>query len=228
MSPRRATSAKLNILVSEPTRLGCELLAIALKRSRYNFGIAGWHPTSEELIRATAEACADVVLISANLADGPTAGMTALHAIRARDPQSRCVVMMNSRNRELVVDAVRTGARGVIFRAEPFEMLCKCIRSVYEGQVWIANNEVQQVMEALSAAVPLRIVNANGDDLLSARQKQLVGLVTEGLTNREIAAKLALSEHTVKNYLFRIFDKLGVSSRAELIVYVMNQQDRAA
>jgi DNA-binding NarL/FixJ family response regulator len=80
------------------------------------------------------------------------------------------------------------------------------------------------VLNAFRAAVPLRVTAVDGKVLLTKRQEQLVGLVAEGMSNREIAHNLRLSQHTVKNYLFRIFDKLGVSSRAELIIYAFNQQ----
>jgi DNA-binding NarL/FixJ family response regulator len=68
-------------------------------------------------------------------------------------------------------------------------------------------------------------VNTQGDTLLTAREEQVVALVAEGLSNREIADELRLSEHTVKKYLFRIFDKLGISSRVELVLYAVNHGD---
>jgi len=81
------------------------------------------------------------------------------------------------------------------------------------------------VVEAFEASsidnVPLRVVNASGISLLSKREEDVVKLVANGLSNREIAQYLNLSQHTVKNYLFRVFDKLGVSSRTELLIYAM-------
>ena len=68
----------------------------------------------------------------------------------------------------------------------------------------------------------LRVVNAHGDNLLTPREEQVVALVAEGLANREIAQELALSEHTVKKYMFRIFDKLGIGTRVELVLYAVN------
>ena len=67
----------------------------------------------------------------------------------------------------------------------------------------------------------LRVVDAQGSNLLSKREEDVVHLVAEGLGNREIAQQLNLSKHTVKNYLFRIFDKLGVSNRVELVLYAV-------
>jgi DNA-binding NarL/FixJ family response regulator len=66
------------------------------------------------------------------------------------------------------------------------------------------------------------VLNSNGDHLLTGREEQVVALVSDGLSNREVARELNLSEHTIKKYLFRIFDKLGISTRVELVLYALN------
>jgi len=71
----------------------------------------------------------------------------------------------------------------------------------------------------LGEALPMRMIDAKGAVLLSRREQEVVRCVAEGLSNREIAQRLGLTEHTVKNYLFRIFDKLGVSKRVEVVLY---------
>jgi DNA-binding NarL/FixJ family response regulator len=90
--------------------------------------------------------------------------------------------------------------------------------------MWAGTDALRHMVGALTTAVPVRAVSANGYHLLTARQKQVVALVAEGFSNRDISKRLTLSEHTVKNYLFRIFDKLGVSNRAELIIYTLHRQ----
>jgi DNA-binding NarL/FixJ family response regulator len=80
---------------------------------------------------------------------------------------------------------------------------------------------MEYVLDALIQARPLRVVNAEGLNLLSKREEEVMRLVAEGLGNREISELLVLSEHTVKNYLFRIFDKLGISNRVELVLYAV-------
>jgi DNA-binding NarL/FixJ family response regulator len=69
----------------------------------------------------------------------------------------------------------------------------------------------------------LRVLSLNGEKLLTSREEQVVALVADGLSNRDVASELGLSEHTVKKYLFRIFEKLGISSRVELVLYALNQ-----
>jgi len=102
----------------------------------------------------------------------------------------------------MVIDAFRCGARGVVFRDEPIEILGKAIHAVYQGQIW-ANSEIMRfLVEALSRALPMRFREGHGIELLSKREVDVVRLVAEGLANKDIALQLGLSEHTVRNYLF--------------------------
>jgi DNA-binding NarL/FixJ family response regulator len=72
--------------------------------------------------------------------------------------------------------------------------------------------------------MPMRLHDARGMDLLSKREGEVARLVSEGLTNRGIAVQLGLSEHTVRNYLFKIFERLGVSTRVELVLYCFQER----
>jgi DNA-binding CsgD family transcriptional regulator len=121
-----------------------------------------------------------------------------------------------------VLEAFRAGAKGIFAKHERLESLCKCIRCVHEGQVWARSVELEHALEALANSPLVRATNHKGLDLLSARERQVVQYLAAGMTNREIAESLGLSPHTVKNYLFRIFDKLGVSSRTELLYLTMS------
>ena len=103
-------------------------------------------------------------------------------------------------------------------------MLTRCIYKVHEGQLWISDPQLEFLLETLAHAPATRLVDAQGTELLSRREQDVVRCLTEGHTNSEIARKLNISENTVKNYLFRIFDKLGVSSRVEVVIYAANQR----
>jgi two-component system, NarL family, response regulator DegU len=104
-----------------------------------------------------------------------------------------------------------------------------CIQVVHRGEIWANAEQIDYLVELVSQVPSLRVVNARGTSLLTPREEQVVAPVSEGLSNREVAQELGLSEHTIKKYLFRIFDKLGISTRVELVLYaVANGSQRAA
>jgi DNA-binding NarL/FixJ family response regulator len=162
-----------------------------------------------------------VALISARQGADSRAGFALSREIRAGSPGTRVIMLLDASERTPVIEAFRSGARGVFCRTESLKLLAKSIKCVHEGQIWASSAELHYVLEAMSEPVPMSFLNANGDALLSARELDVVRCVAEGLSNREIAQRLNLREHTVKNYLFRIFDKLGVSSRVEVVLYAL-------
>jgi DNA-binding NarL/FixJ family response regulator len=105
--------------------------------------------------------------------------------------------------------------------------LSKCIQTVHMGQIWASNEDLEHVLTALIHAKPLEFNNADGLPLLTRREEDVVRLLADGLKNREIAQKLEVTEHSIRNYLYRIFEKLGVSTRVELILYAFSQRDRS-
>ncbi len=134
-------------------------------------------------------------------------------------------MLLDSSKHEAVLQAFRSGARGVLGRHESVEMFSKCLRRVHEGQIWANSEQMALLAQALasSSSHDICAVDARGVNLLSKRETEIVAGVAQGLTNREIADQLTLSPHTIKNSLFRIFDKLGVSSRVELLLMTMSQ-----
>jgi DNA-binding NarL/FixJ family response regulator len=129
------------------------------------------------------------------------------------------VVLLDCSEPGRVIEAFAHGARGVFCMSEGFEVLCKCVRCVHAGQVWADSSQLGWVVEALRERERGRIISATGTPLLTKREEQIVGMAAEGLPNSEICAHLGLSAHTVKNHLFRIYEKLGVSNRVELVLY---------
>ena len=217
----------IRVFLAEASRVNCQLMEEALRRKRNHFDVAAHSGPSSELLERLRNQPPDVAVISTNLSDGSMAGFSVLRGMRVMDPSIPVVMLVDAPARELVVDAFRFGARGLFRRDASFPALCKCIRAVHAGQIWANSEELRFLQEALIEAVPPRVVNAKGALLLSRREEGIVWLVADGLTNREIAENLHLSDHTVRNYLFRIFNKLGISSRVELTLYVLNQRKMA-
>jgi DNA-binding NarL/FixJ family response regulator len=204
--------------------MGGELLSRALESSR--LGITVIQPPAD-FTTAAAEPTkvdADVALISANLKEQPLAGFALLKQLLRGNPFLRCIMLLDSGEKELVVEAFRSGALGVCEREQPYKQLCKCVYSVHRGQIWANSQQLRYVLQALVAGMPTRITDTRGKVLLTRREEQIASLVAEGLKNREVADQLNLSEHTVKNHLFNIFERLGISSRAELILYLFSQK----
>jgi DNA-binding NarL/FixJ family response regulator len=211
----------VSIVVAEGTRIHTQLLADALRNDR-GLQVVAAASNSEELLAAITRVPIDVVIISHNLDDQPGHGTQVLREIRALRPQIKGVILLDSSKPQDVLECFRAGARGIFSKEERLESLCKCIRSVHEGQIWARSVDLDHALEAFANSPRVRATNHHGIELLSARERQVIQHLAGGMTNREIAHTLNLSPHTVKNYLFRIFDKLGVSSRTELLYLTMN------
>jgi two-component system, NarL family, nitrate/nitrite response regulator NarL len=212
----------IHVLVGDNSRIHGHLLAEALKRDS-RLHIVGSASSSHELLEIAAREHPDVLIVSANLDDDPMGGIVSLREFHEAHPLVPAVILVDSPKREIVLEAFRSGARGIFSKHESLETLCKCVRVVYDGQVWANSREVRFALEALSSAPTIRAINAGGLNLLSPRELQVVHYLAEGLTNREIGARLGLSRHTIKNYLLKIFDKLGVSNRVELLFLTLSQ-----
>ena len=105
--------------------------------------------------------------------------------------------------------------------------LCECIQRVHRGEIFATTEQLNYLLDSVCQGPLLRVVNTNGGNLLTSREEQVVALVSDGLSNRCVASELGLSEHTVKKYLFRIFEKLGISSRVELVLYAFHHGSSA-
>ena len=223
--PRR--DAQISVVVSDANFMTSELLARALGRVK-TLSIVKSAVSFGDTLKAIVERSPDVAVVSTHLADGPYRGLEIVRQARQLSEKTRCVVLMDDSDREIVTDAFRAGARGVFKRSASMQLLSRCITAVHSGQIWASSADLQQVLGALETAVPFRCVNSNGDTLLTKREQEIVPLVAQGLTNKEISSRLGVSEHTVKNHLFRIYDKLGISSRVELILYGVSDREVAA
>jgi len=208
----------IRVLAADNTRMNSQLLAAALERDK-RFQVLDPGVDVRGFVAAVAKEKPAVVVISAELDDNPRKGFELAREIHASHPETRVVMLLDVSERSQVVEAFRAGARGVFCRSESLKSLAKCIHCVSQGQIWANSKELRYLLEALGEALPLRVVDARGTVLLSRREQEVVRCVAEGLSNREIAQRLGLTEHTVKNYLFRIFDKLGVSKRVEVVLY---------
>ena len=207
------------MLAIDSTAMSTQLLVDALSRNLQFEVIEA--PTDEaEIISLVKQENPDVALLSAKLGQGGQVIFDLVRSIRAEQPSPRVVILLDHSDPSAVVEAFRAGAHGIFCRTQPLRLLTKCIECVHAGQVWANSNELHFLLQALAKPTLANFRHLGGSPL-SARESDVVRCVAEGLTNREIARRLKLTEHTVKNYLFRIFDKLGVSSRVEVVLYAL-------
>ncbi|HKS76736.1 MAG TPA: response regulator transcription factor [Terriglobales bacterium] len=219
----------ISVLVADSNQMQGQLLVSALRR-RPEFSVSFCGLDLDQIIATLNASPTQVAVINANDSKYDGHGLTLVRRLHLAHPQVAKILLLDTYDRELVLSAFRSGVRGLFcFSQYPFRLLCKCIHRVRRGEVWLNNQQTQYLIESVTQVPSLRVVNASGLKLLTPREEQVVALVADGLSNREIAHELNLSEHTVKKYLFRIFEKLGISSRVELVLYaVSHSQSRPA
>jgi DNA-binding NarL/FixJ family response regulator len=216
-----STRSEVRVLIAEANQMNCQLVENAIRPRRFKLTVVGSVIESSRALALLKESEPDVALISSQLHEGPLAGFRVLRDMKAYQLRTRAVMLLEMRKRELIIDAFRHGAHGVVFRDEPLETLLKCLHAVHRGQIWANSQNLNFVMDALGESKAFNLHDARGLQLLSKREERVVRLVVDGLTNRQISEQLGLSEHTVRNYLFKIFDKVGVSTRVELVLYCL-------
>jgi two-component system, NarL family, nitrate/nitrite response regulator NarL len=217
----------LRLLISDRTALGCELMLLSLSRRRDLIGSVVCATSSAEVERVARTQQPDVALVSAALSDGPLAGFRVLPALQNALPDCPVVVLLDDTDEELAIDAFRAHARGVFYRADPMEQLVKCIDRVRQGEIWAGARELRAVFDAFAECSPFGGPSRTNFHL-NEREMMVARLVATGQTNRQIGKRLNLSEHTVKNYLYRVFEKVGIRSRVELAVLLMNDPGQSA
>ncbi|HEY1462118.1 MAG TPA: response regulator transcription factor [Terriglobales bacterium] len=218
-----SSPAVIHVLVADNARMYTQLLADALGRDPQIRVVSA--PSDSKSIQEEVKhhKNLDIVVLGSNLDEIQLHGIALFRELRMMRPEIRGIILLDSSKREVILEAFRSGARGLFSRNESLETFSKCVRQVHAGQIWANSEQMSYAVEALALAPNIKAVDANGLNILSKREIEVVRSLAEGLTNREIAVRLGLSQHTIKNYLFRIFDKLGVSSRMELMFLTLNQ-----
>jgi two-component system nitrate/nitrite response regulator NarL len=211
-------SAVPRVLTIDRDCVNSQLLVTSLQGDK-RFQMLNAAPDVREVSAVVAKEKPAVVLISTEIDGNARKGFELVRELNRQCSGVRVVMLLDSSERDLVVQAFRAGAHGILSRSEPLTSVAKCIFCVSQGQVWASTKEIHYLLEALGDVLPVRGMDARYANLLSRREREVVGCVVDGLSNREIGQRLGITEHTVKNYLFRIFGKLGVSKRVEVVTH---------
>ncbi len=216
----------INVLVADSNKTQSQLLVGALRRQG-NFKVTRCEATTSDCLATLESAHAEVVLLDDDRSEGPQHLYEVVRSIHSVHPEIAIVLLLDAYERELVVNSLRAGARGLFCLASsPFKSLCRCITTVKQGQFWTNTEQMQFLVEALAIGPSTHVINSRGQVVLTPREEQTVNLVSEGLNNREIARELSVKESTIKKSLQRIYDKIGVSNRVELVLYAISHSEK--
>src|SRR5215467_7791945 len=200
------------VFIADRNLLTSQLLAESLGRDR-RFEVAAVNPAMKILSLSSSKP--GVAVISAELDSGPRKGLYLARSLRARTHDLSIVMILESLEPDLIIASFRSGAKAVFCRAEPLSEFQSCIECASQGRIWAGPMETKYLLEAIQSTP-----SCDGLGELSSmtkREAQVADLAAQGLSNVQIGKHLGLSKHTVKNHLFRIFDKLNVANRIELL-----------
>jgi DNA-binding NarL/FixJ family response regulator len=149
-------------------------------------------------------------------------GMEALRELTTHEIQTRTIVLTAKIEKQQILEALQLGARGVVLKDAAVEHLAACIRAVMQGQYWLDGRPVQNLVQVLRDLTAQTAPPPRKTYGLTSRELEVVTLITEGYTNKDIATAFSISEETVKRHLTNIFNKLGVGNRLELALFALN------
>ncbi len=180
--------------------------------------VVGQAETLAQAQSAVKKFSCDVVIFEAALAPNP---VEAVIELQRQNPQVRFVVVTPGADEELTLDLFRRGVHGIVSREVEPELLVECLRKVAAGETWLDKQAVHWVLEAYRNQNN-RPAGARPKVQLTPKESLIVSCVTQGMKNKEIALRVGTTEQVVKNYLRKVYDKLGVADRLELALYCLN------
>jgi RNA polymerase sigma factor (sigma-70 family) len=174
--------------------------------------------TAEAALRALEEFKPDVLVL--DLAMPGHDGLWVMREAATRHVRARMVLLTAHVDEHQLLEAVKLDVAGVVLKEMAPRLLVECVRKVFAGEKWLEKHSVTRAMDRMSRRESeLQKLS----QLLTPRELEIVRLAAEGLRNREIAERLAITEGTVKIHLHNIYEKLGVNGRSQLILQATRQ-----
>ena len=197
---------------------------LSIFRHETEFKVIGEATDGRQALDLTQKLNPDILLL--DLIMPHLTGLETLRELSGSSTPVRTIVLTASIEKEQIAQALQLGARGILLKDASTDVLLKGIRTVMNGQFWVGQDKVTDLVEILRSYMP------DSDERkadrktfgLTARELDVVAAIVSGFTNREIAQKFSISEQTVKHHLRNIFDKVGVSNRLELALFAINHQ----
>jgi DNA-binding NarL/FixJ family response regulator len=182
--------------------------------------VVGQAETLSQTLAAAKRFSADLLIMEAALSVNPVESVCDL---LRQSPGLRLIVVTGDHNQEITLELFRRGALGIVSREVEPELLVDCIRKVSKGEPWLDAEGIQWVLEAYRSQ-ETRPAGVRSKVQLTPKETLIVGCVTQGMKNKEIAIRVGTTEQVVKNYLRKVYDKLGVADRLELALYCLNHR----
>src|SRR6201997_2913295 len=182
--------------------------------------VVGQAETLPQTQSAVGKFSADVLIFEAALTPNP---VEAVAEMLRQIPQMKIVVVTPGPEEELTLDLFRRGAHGIVSREVEPELVVECLRKVIAGEPWLDSQGIHWVMQAYRNQ-STRPSGSRPKVQLTPKESLIVSCVTQGMKNKEIALRVGTTEQVVKNYLRKVYDKLGVADRLELALYCLNHR----
>jgi two-component system response regulator DevR len=183
------------------------------------FEVVGEAGTAEQALARVLAVRPDVAILDARLPDG--SGIDVCRQIRSALPDTYCLILTSYDDQDAVLASVLAGASGYVLKEVRTSGLVDAIRQVAQGRSLIDPGVIAQVMERVRAG------NATDSRLaaLTPREREVLDLIADGLTNRQIGERMYLAEKTVKNYVSSLLSKLGMERRTQAAVFGAEVRD---
>jgi DNA-binding NarL/FixJ family response regulator len=174
----------------------------------------------ENLYAALMRFPTDVVVLEGHLIAGT---IDAIPEFMRRAPEAKLIVQVSESDESNTVELYRRGVRGVVSRSISPDLLVKCVRRIAAGETWIDNQSISWVIDAYRAQASV-LTNPKSQPRLSEKELAIIACITRGMRNKEVAYQIGTTEQVIKNYLRKIYDKLGVADRLELALYCLHNK----
>jgi DNA-binding NarL/FixJ family response regulator len=182
--------------------------------------VVGQAETLEQAISAAKKFSAEILIFEAALAENP---VEAAQEILKQAPGLRLAVVTETPDQELTLELFRRGVHTIVSREIDSELFVDCLRCIAKGEPWLEPHGVKWVLEAYRSH-GTRPHGTRSKVQLTPKESLIVSCVTQGMKNKEIALRVGTTEQVVKNYLRKVYDKLGVADRLELALYCLNNR----
>ena len=173
-----------------------------------------------QLLTAAARFPADVVMLESAICANPA---DVVSEVLKRQAELKVIILTAEPGEEDTVDYLRRGVKGIVTRTISPDLLVKCVRRVAAGETWLDNRGVNWLVDAYRSQAR-QLTSPPPKARLSEKELRIIAGVTKGMRNKEIASEIGTTEQVVKNYLRKVYDKLGVSDRLELALYCVHHE----